>query len=142
MDKIMKFELILEHILNEKFDGDFTAAVGVVQCRNKWLLGLARATDDRANTWCFPGGGIRDNESAEKAAVREVREETGIRCSAIGKPFTLPSVKGVAFVHCRARAGQKFNNNHEFAALGFFSLKEMKGLKLYKNVMKLIEKVR
>lgn len=31
------------------------------------------------NTWTFPGGGIHKNEDGRNAAIRECREETGIR---------------------------------------------------------------
>lgn len=34
-------------------------------------------------TWVFPGGMIAKNESPEKAAIREVEEETGIRIKII-----------------------------------------------------------
>lgn len=143
MNLLLDFNSRLDAVLNEEFNEDYFAAVGVVQCGDKWLLGLARNTsDDRKGTWVFPGGGIKPKEHTEKAAVREVREETGIQCSAVGKPFVLPGKKGVAFVHCKARAGQKFDNNHEFSALGWFTVREMKALKLYKNVLKLIDRVK
>ena len=43
------------------------------------LLLIQRATDDGgANKWCLPGGHVDAGESHEKAAVRELVEETGI----------------------------------------------------------------
>ena len=90
----------------------------------------------------FPGGHAKKGEKAEKTAEREVWEETGIRCKAIGTPFFLPSKKNVVFVHCRAKSGQDIDFNHEFSAMGFFSRKEMKSLKLYHNVLKLIDRVK
>jgi 8-oxo-dGTP pyrophosphatase MutT (NUDIX family) len=135
------FAARLDLILCEAFDSNLKAAVGIVQCGDRWLLGLSTAKDDRSNRWVFPGGGVKRGETAEKAAVREVWEETGIRCRAVGTAFRLPAKPDVAFVHCKAKSGQKFNNNHEFSALGFFSRKDMRALKLYHNVLKLIDRV-
>lgn len=140
----LKFDAVLDTILTEAFKQDFRAAVGIVQWNDRWLLGLAKDTnDDREGKWVFPGGHIKRGESPEKAAVREVYEETGIRCKAAGKPIQLSTKKDVAFIHCKASASnQQLDNNHEFAALGWFKLSDMKGLKLYHNVRQLIDRVR
>ena len=123
---------------------DFTAAVGIVKCRNKWLLGLSTADDDRGRTWCFPGGGIKSGETPEKAAERETREETGVRCHAISGPIKDKRKGFVAFIPCSTNTTdfKTLKPNHEFASLGFFTTQEMKGLKLYKNVLDLIEKAK
>jgi 8-oxo-dGTP pyrophosphatase MutT (NUDIX family) len=140
---LLDFESRLNSVLTEEFNDDFFAAVGIVQCGDKFLLGLAKNTsDDRSGKWVFPGGGAKKNESAKKAAEREVWEETGVKCKAAGEPFNLPRKKGVAFVHCKARSGQNLNNNHEFSALGWFTRREMKSLKLYDNVLTLLDRVR
>lgn len=132
----------LDAILEAHTIGTFRAAVGIVQCGDRWLLGLSTATDSRSNKWVFPGGHIKRKEDPKTAAVREVKEETGIKCKAIGDPFTLPSKKDVAFVHCRASKNQDFDSNSEFTALGWFTTREMRSLKLFDNVLKLIDRVK
>lgn len=122
----------------------FTAAVGIVKCRDKWLLGLSKSDDDRLGRWCFPGGGIKPGETPEKAAVRETREETGCKCRSISGPIRDKRKGFVAFVPCTTDSTDcsRLKPNHEFASLGFFTTKEMKSLKLYNNVLDLIEKAK
>lgn len=134
MNFSQKLSLILEA------SDDYEAAVAIVQDGNKWLLGLSTAKDDRANKWCFPGGGIKRGEQADRAAAREAWEETGIRCKPIGEPFSYTNKPAVAFVHCKETGG-RLDPNSEFAALGWFTRKEMKALKLYHNVTKLLDRV-
>lgn len=140
---LLEFDERIEFILNEEFTQDYKAAVGIVQCGEKFLLGLAQKTgDDRSGLWVFPGGHIKRGESVKKAAEREVWEEMGIKCKTVGDPFIIPGAKGVAFVHCKARTGQDLDHNQEFSASGWFKIREMKALKLYKNVRKLLDRIK
>jgi 8-oxo-dGTP diphosphatase len=141
---IMKFDQILETVLTEEIDVDFKASVGIVQDRDRWLLGLAKRTgDDRTGKWCFPGGHIKRGESPQRAASREVKEETGIRCRVHGDPMVDRGHKGVAFFHCKvSSSNQNPDPNHEFSAVGFFTIQEMRALKLYDNVKSLISRVK
>lgn len=144
MGTIRIFDRALDQVLNEETEEEFFASVGIVQDRDRWLLGLAKRTgDDRTGKWCFPGGHIKRGESPQRAAVREVKEETGIRCRAVGDPLVDRKKKGVAFFHCKvSSSNQNPDPNHEFAAVGFFTIKEMKSLKLYTNVRQLIDRVK
>jgi len=136
------FELCLENILKEENDGKFTSAVAIVEYKNMWLLGLSTDSDDRHLKWVHPGGHIKRGESPKNAAVREAREETGVKCKAIGEPFRMPGHKNIAFVHCKVTSKPKLDSNHEFSAIGFFKANELNSLTLYKNVRKLIDRVK
>jgi 8-oxo-dGTP pyrophosphatase MutT (NUDIX family) len=140
-----QFDRKLNVILEEKDESQYKAAVAVVKYGNKWLLGLAAEDyDDRTNKWCSPGGGIKSGEDPMKAAVREAKEEMGIRVRAIKKLPDDKSKPHVAFILCQASNADnsKLKPNHEFSAAGWFNREAMKGLKLYKNVKELIKKAK
>jgi len=119
---------------------DYKAAVGIVRDHDKWLVGLAiDSGDDRENRWCFPGGHIEQGETPEEAAVREVLEETGIKCKAVSKAFSHEK-KGIAFVICKA-IGTETKSTDEMAASLFLTKFQMKSLRLFPNVIDLINKV-
>lgn len=57
-------------------------SVNVAVTDDDGRLLVIRRTDN--GNWALPGGGIDVGESLADAAVREVEEETGIRCQVIG----------------------------------------------------------
>lgn len=69
--------------------------------KGKFLL-LKRAKDRKVhpNKWDFPSGHI-DNEEPRNAALRELREETGLKGTILrtGKPFTVDAEGGRFKVH-------------------------------------------
>ena len=48
----------------------------ILNAENKILL--VKQHHEGKDIWMVPGGGIEDNESSKEAAVREVKEETGL----------------------------------------------------------------
>ena len=50
----------------------------VVNDRGELLLGK-RSVEPARGQWCLPGGFVELNESMEQAALRELREETGLQ---------------------------------------------------------------
>jgi len=47
--------------------------------KNKKLLFIKRSNETtRPGQWCFPGGGIKKNETPERACIREAFEETSL----------------------------------------------------------------
>ncbi len=59
-------------------------AAGVILARDGQVLMVKRKFDPRAGTWCLPAGFLEYGESPQRCAVRELREETGIRARLTG----------------------------------------------------------
>ena len=59
-------------------------AVGVVCFRGEEVLLIQRGTPPRRGEWSLPGGRIEPGEPAKTAALRELREETGVDAEIVG----------------------------------------------------------
>ena len=59
-------------------------AVGVVCLRGDSVLLIRRGTPPREGEWSLPGGRIEPGERAMDAALRELREETGVEAEITG----------------------------------------------------------
>lgn len=60
------------------------AAAGVVCLRGDEVLLIRRGTAPRLGEWSLPGGRIAWGETAEAAALRELREETAVEARLLG----------------------------------------------------------
>lgn len=58
--------------------------VGVVCLRGDEVLLIRRGTPPRQGEWGLPGGRIEPGERAVEAALRELREETGVEAEITG----------------------------------------------------------
>lgn len=56
-------------------------AVGVVLLDGDRVLLIQRGRPPNAGKWTVPGGGVETGESMREAALRELEEETGLRCT-------------------------------------------------------------
>lgn len=59
-------------------------AVGVVCLKGDEVLLIRRGTPPRLGEWSLPGGRIEPGERAVDAALRELREETGVEARILG----------------------------------------------------------
>lgn len=59
-------------------------AVGVVCLKNDQVLLIRRGKAPRRGEWTLPGGRIEPGERAVDAALRELREETGVEAEITG----------------------------------------------------------
>lgn len=59
-------------------------AVGIVCLRGDEVLLIRRGTPPRQGEWSLPGGRIEAGERAVDAALRELREETGVEARVLG----------------------------------------------------------
>lgn len=55
--------------------------VGVILVKDRQILLVRRGHEPNKGMWSIPGGLIKLGETAEEAAVREVKEETGLEVS-------------------------------------------------------------
>lgn len=58
--------------------------VGVACLRGAEVLLIRRGTPPRLNQWSLPGGRLEWGETLEVAALRELREETGVEAELLG----------------------------------------------------------
>ncbi len=68
----------------------FDIAVSLIKFDDKILISKRKNTKFLEGLWEFPGGKIEKNESAEKAIIREIKEETNLDIKA---PTYLGSIK-------------------------------------------------
>ena len=119
---------------------------GVVVCGNEVLL-VRRTRGEDVGEWAIPGGFVEKNEKADKAIIREVFEETGVKAS----------VRGLIAIRNRIYKDENSiylmflleTNIEEFKAqksevdkVGFFNLSQLNGISNLQPLSKIvIEKV-
>ncbi len=77
--------------------------VGGVVYSSKGILLVRRDKDPGKGLWSIPGGGVEVGETQEDALIREIYEETGVRCRIIRLVSTadiiLPDAEGKIEYH-------------------------------------------
>lgn len=136
------------------------SAGGVVyrRGRGEWMvcLGARRRPEDGALVWSLPKGHVEEGESMADAALREVREETGltsvvedklgdvtywyVRRDPEGRPLRV--LKRVRFFLMRHRGGRFADRDQEMDAVRWFPLAQAVDAIPYENERALVQRAR
>lgn len=120
------------------------SAGAIVEEAGKLLL-VHHIKPGKYDFWVAPGGGVKEGESLEEAAAREVLEETGLRAT-IGQllyieELTNPECRFVKFwFAAHVHAGEIDTNHPEAKAehiteAGWFTPSELKGKVVFPQVL-------
>jgi 8-oxo-dGTP pyrophosphatase MutT (NUDIX family) len=135
-----KLQSAIDGYLLSEDEDNIRAVVCLIKYQDKFLLGLNKTSDDRNMKWGPCAGHVKRNEDLERTAIREAKEEFGVRVSVSKGPYNVPGKKDVVFFVCRTSSLLVPKVNHEFVTADWFRVKEMKSLKLYHNVTQMINK--
>jgi 8-oxo-dGTP diphosphatase len=126
------------------------SAGGVVVSGAEGDFDVVLVTPNHRRVWCLPKGTLEAGESPEAAAVREVREETGLSAEIIEKideiaywfytPARLRVHKVVHFYLMRCLGGDVRNHDQEIAEARHFPLLDAPDLLAYRGERGVVEK--
>ncbi len=100
-------------------------AAGVLLVERAGLLMVKRKFAPRARAWCLPAGFMEYGETPERCAVRELREETGLRARLKGlfgvyAGYDDPRVRSVLILYVAERTGGRLTPGDDAIEARFF----------------------
>jgi ADP-ribose pyrophosphatase YjhB (NUDIX family) len=105
-------------------------AAGVILHEPRGILMVKRRYEPRVGAWCLPAGFMEYGETPERCAVRELREETGVR-GRIERLFGVyaghddPRVRSVLILYVAARAGGRLAPGDDAIEARYFPLDDL-----------------
>jgi ADP-ribose pyrophosphatase YjhB (NUDIX family) len=102
-------------------------AAGVMLVSERKVLMVRRKFDPRAGAWCLPAGFMEYGETPTHCAVRELREETGLRgrvrkLFGVYAGFDDPRVRSVLILYTADRIGGRLKPGDDAMDAKFFPL--------------------
>ena len=118
---------------------DLNAVVVVMNPEGRFLLLKRSSYPDQwmPNKWSMPGGGIEDGEKPVEAALRELKEETGLSVDKFKESFVIQRGENVEHVFLMLYEGDPFNIkiDKENQGFGWFGYNEINFLDTVPNLM-------
>jgi ADP-ribose pyrophosphatase YjhB (NUDIX family) len=119
-------------------------AAAVVLTRNNEILLVRRKFEPRSGDWTLPAGFVERDETAEQAAIREAKEETGldIRLSGLLQVFGSCETTDspiILIVYCGMIVGGHLQAGDDAEEARFFSLGHLPANIAFSNHRRAIE---
>ncbi len=117
----------------------------LIEKDGKYLLGKRNKPDHSyQGVWVIPGGGVHDNETTEEAAIREIKEETGLDIR-LKKLVCIMEIiaKGVGyhsvvFFYLAEPLSEKIEASDDLSEAKFFYPKEMEELRIASSAVQVL----
>jgi 8-oxo-dGTP pyrophosphatase MutT (NUDIX family) len=124
---------------------------GVIFKKTRGIFEIALTSRENGRVWCLPKGLIDEGESPEQAAIREVREETGLDGKLIlkigdveywyySKWEKVRVFKTVHFYLFECTGGNIKDHDFEVDEVKWYSLEDGKKILSYKDEIGTVEK--
>ncbi|MNI02838.1 putative mutator protein MutT4 [compost metagenome] len=114
--------------------GNYSIGVGALVVRDNKVLLVRRAIEPGKGNWTNPGGYIEQHEPIEETIVREVYEESGIRARVTEMIAVRDQPRDIHNVYIAFQMdyldGEPIPDGFEVDAAGFYSIEEMKTMKV------------
>ena len=105
-------------------------AAGVLLVWRSEVLMVKRKYEPRARAWCLPAGFMEYGETPERCALRELREETGLRARLRGlfgvyAGYDDPRVRSVLILYLAERTGGTLTPGDDAIDARFFAFSRL-----------------
>jgi 8-oxo-dGTP diphosphatase len=105
-------------------------AAGVLLIRRGEVLMVRRRFAPRAGAWCLPAGFLEYGETPEHCAVRELREETGLKARLTGlfgvyAGFDDPRVRAILILYMAERIAGRLSPGDDATEAKYFPIERL-----------------